>query len=155
MAAINFYHTTGDTPAALDSILPPLLEKVLASHQQALVICPTESRTHRLDETLWTFAEASFLPHATCDAKFPEAQPILLTHTEQPAPAHAAHRLPVVLAGAEAALDTVMNAEKILYLFTAAQTDVSRARPLYKSLKSAGHTLTYWQQTATGWSKKA
>lgn len=155
MATINFYHTTGETPASLDSILPPLLEKILATGQQALIICPTESRAHRLDETLWTYADAAFLPHATADARHPEAQPVLLTDIEHPTPEHAAHRLPVVLAGAEKALNTVTGAEKILYLFTAAEVDVTRARPLYKSLKEAGHTLTYWQQTPTGWTKKA
>lgn len=154
MATINFYHASGDTPAALDGILPPLLEKVLASKQQALVVCPTESRTHRLDETLWTFADTSFLPHATLESKQQEAQPILLTHAEQPAPAHAAHRLPVVLAGAESTLENHLASEKILYLFTAAEADVARARPLFKSLKAAGHTVTYWQQTPQGWSKK-
>ena len=154
MATINFYHTTGDTPAALDAILPPLLEKVLGSKQQALIICPTESRSHRLDETLWTFTDTSFLPHATHDTKHAAEQPILLTHAEVELPAHAVHRLPVVLAGAESALDSVTSSEKILYLFTAAPADVTRARPLFKSLKAAGHTVTYWQQTATGWSKK-
>lgn len=153
MAQINFYHTTGDTPAALDAILPPLLEKALASGAQPLIICPTESRSHRLDETLWTFTDTSFLPHATHDSKHAEAQPILLTHAEVELPAHAVHRLPVVLAGAETALNTI-TADKILYLFTAAESDVSRARPLFKSLKAAGHTVTYWQQTSTGWSKK-
>lgn len=154
MAQINFYHTNGDTPAAVDAILPPLLEKIIAGGQQALIICPTESRSHRLDETLWTFSDTSFLPHATLETKHPEEQPVLLTFAEHPQPEHALPRLPVVLAGAESVLAGPLEAPKILYLFTAAQTDVDRARPLYKTLKQAGHTLTYWQQTGSGWQKK-
>lgn len=156
MASITFYHTAGDTPAALDATLPPLLEKIISSNTQALVICPTESRANRLDETLWTFADVSFLPHATTAHATPQTQPVLLTHAEDSPIAHANQRLPVVLAGAEAALEPLLatSPQKILYLFSATQADVARARPLFKSLKQQGHSVQYFQQTATGWQKK-
>jgi DNA polymerase-3 subunit chi len=31
---------------------------------------------------------------------------------------------------------------------------VAAARERWRSAKSAGHTLTYWQQTETGWQSK-
>ena len=32
---------------------------------------------------------------------------------------------------------------------------VEAARERWRRAKAAGHTLTYWQQTETGWEKKA
>lgn len=154
MAQINFYHTAGETPAALDAALPSLLTKILATGTQTLVVCPTPARASRLDETLWTYADTAFLPHGTLEAAHPEHQPILISHSEVEN-AQPQNRLPLVLAGAESALPAFTSQEKILYLFTSAQADVTRARPLFKSLKEQGHTVTYFQQNEKGWAKKA
>lgn len=161
MTQVSFYQVTGELPASLDAVLPPLLEKILKSGAQVLLVAPTESRCTRLDETLWTYAEASFLPHAKVADAHPGAHPVLLTWAEG-APAaqgQAAGRIPVILAGAEGALEMFLSQsvppEKILYMFTAGQADVARARPLFKGLKEKGHTLQYWQQTEKGWQNKA
>lgn len=157
MAQINFYHTAGDTPAALDAALPALLTKILATGSQTLVVCPTPARASRLDETLWTYADTAFLPHGTLEAAHPDHQPILITHTEaEPVPPSS--RLPLILSGAESFLQSFNPSTlhpKLLYLFTSAQADVTRARPLFKSLKEQGHTVTYFQQNEKGWAKKA
>lgn len=161
MAQVSFYQVTGELPAAVDAVLPPLLEKILKSGAQALVVTPTEARCTRLDETLWTYAEASFLPHATTTDATPENHPVLLTYADeaQNPCTHAPGRLPLVLAGAEAVLEQLLAQptppEKILYLFTASQADVTRARPFYKKLKEQNHQLQYWQQTEKGWQNKA
>lgn len=161
MSTISFYQVTGDVPAALDGVLPPLLEKMLKSGVQALVVAPTEARCTRLDETLWTYAESSFLPHATLSDAHPENHPVLLAYadeTHNPL-AQVAGRTPLVLAGAEGTLEGLLAQptppEKILYMFTASQPDVARARPLFKGLKEKGHSLQYWQQTEKGWQNKA
>jgi DNA polymerase-3 subunit chi len=40
-------------------------------------------------------------------------------------------------------------------LFDGSDTDaVEAARDRWRRAKTAGHTLTYWQQTGTGWEKK-
>lgn len=156
MANISFYHTTGETPATLDAMLPPLLEKALRGNNRILILAPTAARRARLDEALWTYAEASFLPHATLDDPFPDNQPILLATPDCNWQPHLSGRIPLLLSGAENVLEIVLTAapQRLLYMFTAAQPDVERARPLFKSLKTQGHALTYHQQTPTGWQQK-
>jgi len=157
MATINFYHAQGETPAAVDALLPPLLEKAIQAGAHILLVTPTAARRQRVDEALWTYADAAFLPHATVDDARPEAQPVLLATAEDDMGAHLNGRLPVLLAGAESALEGALQTspEKLFYLFSAAPADVERARALWKTLKKQeGHTLTYWQKTDSGWSKK-
>lgn len=166
MAIINFYHAQGETPGAVDALLPPLLEKALSTGLHAAVVCPTPVRAQRLDETLWTYADASFLPHAVVHGgaegggiaePASETHPVILLPAEDVADPLLHGRLPLVLAGAESVLPAVIAppADKVFYLFSAAQTDVERARALWKDLKAQGHALTYWQKTEKGWEKKA
>jgi DNA polymerase-3 subunit chi len=164
MATINFYHAAGDTPGAVDALLPPLLEKALSANITALVVCPTQVRAQRLDEALWTYNDAAFLPHMV--APLPgevgdmptDSNPVVLVAAETGVEEGLLPgRLPMVLAGAESALPTVLTpvTTKLFYMFSAAAADVERARSLWKTLKADGHTLTYWQKTESGWEKKA
>ncbi len=154
---IAFYHTVGETPASLDSVLPPLLEKALKGTNRILLIAPTPARQQRLDETLWSYSETSFLPHGKPDDGKPELQPVLIVTPEDDFASYLTDRIPVLLAGAESALPslTASGASRILYLFSASTADVERGRTLFKQLKGQGHPMSYHQQTATGWEKKA
>lgn len=154
---IAFYHTVGETPASLDGVLPPLLEKALKGGNRILLIAPTPARQQRLDEVLWGYAESAFLPHGKPDDGKPAAQPVLIVTAEDDLTPYLAERIPVLLAGAESALPTLTasNAARILYMFTASTADVERGRTLFKQLKGQGHAMSYHQQTATGWEKKA
>lgn len=157
MFPIAFYHTVGDNPAALDSVLPPLLEKALKGNNRILLVAPTPARQQRLDETLWSYADAAFLPHGKPTDPKPEMQPVLIATPEDDLPTLLATRIPIVLAGAESALPILSAATpaRMLYLFTASTADVERGRTLFKQLKTAGHAMSYHQQTASGWEKKA
>ena len=165
MTPLAFYHVQETTPAALDAVLPALLQKVHET-TPVLVVAPTAARAQRLDEGLWgglgTLGPSSFLPHGTPLKGEAARQPILLVNLEDdtdPTP-HLAHsqgtRLPVVLAGAEAALPALLarNPNKLCYLFTAAPNEVERARTLYKTHKAAGHPLQYFQQEGGRWVSK-
>lgn len=154
---IAFYHTLGDNPASLDAVLPALLEKAVRGGNRVLLVTPTAARQQRLDETLWTYSDAAFLPHGKPDDPKPHAQPILITTADEDITLHLESRIPVLLAGAESALATITTASpaRMLYLFTASTADVERGRQLFKQLKTAGHAMSYHQQTASGWEKKA
>ena len=135
----------------VDAVLPKLLEKAIEAGERATVVCPTAARQMRVDESLWTYAEASFLPHGLAGGLLPERQPVLVALPEtQPEPA----RLPLVLAGAEAALTAAVEAGtlKLLYLFDSSVNSTQRARDVWKTLK--GHDLTYFAQNDGKWVKK-
>ena len=148
MAAIGFYHLT--RTAAADA-LPVLLGRSLDAGKRAVVVCPDEATLAALDEALWACREPDWLPHGTARDGDADLQPIWLA-TIAEAPNGAAFLF--TLDGAEAAgLDRF---ERVFDLFDGtdpARVEAARAR--WRAAKAAGHTLTYWQQGARGWDRKA
>lgn len=146
MAEIGFYHLTRTGP---DAALPALLGRTLAAGQRAVVRCGSAERVAAIDMLLWQVAEPDWLPHGTVASGHADLQPIWLTATDE-APNGA--RFLFVLDGADAVLDAF---ERVFDLFDGQDdTAVAAARKRWTAAKSAGHALTYWQQTASGWQKK-
>ncbi|ESZ47671.1 DNA polymerase III subunit chi [Mesorhizobium sp. RSR565B] len=149
MADVLFYHLTEST---LEDALPGLLERSIDRGWRAVVQTGTEERRDALDLHLWTFRDDSFLAHATDREAHPAEQPILLT-TSDGNPNQAQIRF-LVDGAAPAAL---AGYERAVFLFDghdAAQ--VEGARMHWKTLKEAGHAVTYWQQTPDRrWERKA
>lgn len=112
-------------------------------------------RLKALDDLLWTYDKASFLPHATArDASAP-AQPVLLT-TDADNPNGADLR--VFVEGAEIALDLERDAYKrVILMFDGAnEAELEAARAQWARLKRQGFALEYWQQSdAGGWKRTA
>jgi DNA polymerase-3 subunit chi len=146
---VLFYHLER---LPLERVLPSLLERTLERGWRAVVQSGSEERLEALDLALWTYAEGSFLPHGTRKDGFVEEQPIYLT-TGPEAPNGA--RVRFFVEGAEAAdLGALVRA---VFLFDGSDVDATAtARAQWQSAKAAGHTVTYWRQTAEGrWEKKA
>ena len=146
MTEIGFYHLTRST---LEQALPRLLGRVLAVPARALVLCASEERMKSLDDTLWTCAEPDWLPHGTRDAPM---QPIFLTFQDMPPPNGAQHLF--LTEGATSA--HLADYARAFDLFDGGdEAAVAAARQRWSAAKEAGHALTYWQQGAKGWEKKA
>ena len=62
MTDILFYHLQA---RPLEAVLPQLVEKSLEKSWRVVVQTTTRERLAVLDERLWTYDDASFLPHAT------------------------------------------------------------------------------------------
>ncbi|MFN0023198.1 MAG: DNA polymerase III subunit chi, partial [Parvularculaceae bacterium] len=77
MTEALFYHLER---ATLESVLPGLLEKTLARGWKAVVRCGSRAMVERLDETLWTYRDDSFLPHSA-DVERAGDQPVWLTES--------------------------------------------------------------------------
>ncbi len=152
MAEYGFYHLTR-TP--LEQALPKLLGRVLGSGGRAMVLLGSKERLEALDAALWTCGDPDWLPHGSPRSGHPEHQPIWLT-TEDAAEGGAPNgaRFLFLLEGSESArLDRF---DRVLDLFDGADEQaVQAARARWRAAKSAGHTLTYWQQGPRGWEKKA
>ncbi len=152
MAEYGFYHLTR-TP--LEQALPRLLGRVLAGGGRAMLRTASPERLEALDAALWTAAEPDWLPHGTPRSGHAALQPIWLT-TEDAGPEGAPNgaRFLFLLDGAESArLDAF---DRVLDLFDGGDADaLAAARARWKAAKAAGHALTYWQQGAKGWEKKA
>ncbi|MEQ8656035.1 MAG: DNA polymerase III subunit chi [Hyphomicrobiales bacterium] len=146
MADVAFYHLQ---TISLETALPQLLAKCLERDWRVVVEVGEPSRIAELDEHLWTFSEASFLPHAGEGASDPERHPIWLSATSGN-PNSAAVRFFV-----EGALPdehhTLSDYERAILMFDGTNPSaVQDARGVWKTLRDAGHTLSYWRQSDTG-----
>lgn len=148
MTDIGFYHLTR---SGLDRALPQLLQKTLQAGKRALVVLGSEERVRWYNDHLWTFDNAAWLPHGTSQDGDAEMQPVWLDVTD--ANPNKAEFLFLADGGASA---RVGEFERCFDLFDGRDDDaVADARMRWKTLKDAGHDLTYWQQGERGWEKKA
>lgn len=148
MTEIGFYHLLS-TP--LDRALPRLLERAYAQHYRIVVRAGSPERVAHLDRILWTFDEASFLPHGAAGDGNSATQPILLTaRDENP---NGASML-VLVDGRNA--EDVARFARCADLFDGHDPDaVGAARERWRRARAAGHALSYWQQTNAGWERRA
>ena len=148
MAEIGFYHLLS-TP--LERALPRLLERARAQGYRIVVRAASDERIEHLNALLWTYDDASFLPHGSARDGNAANQPIWLTdRDENPNDA----TMLVLVDGTEAVDLSAFS--RCADLFDGSDPDaVAAARERWRRAKAAGHTLTYWQQTGTGWERKA
>ena len=146
---VLFYHLTEST---LEEALPPLVEKSLERGWRVGIQVASEERRDALDSTLWTFREDSFIPHGTDREPHAAEQSVILT-TSTANPNNATIRF--LVDGAEPG--ALEGYERAVFLFDGHDTvQLEAARGQWKAMKSAGHTVTYWQQGPDRrWHKKA
>jgi len=147
VAEIGFYHLLA-TP--LERALPRLLERARAQDYRVVIRAASSERVEHLSALLWTYDEASFLAHGTARDGNAQSQPIWLSErTENPNGA----AMLVLVDGVEA--EDLSSFARIADLFDGNDpAAVESARERWRRAAAAGHTLTYWQQTASGWEKK-
>jgi len=149
MTEILFYHLTEST---LEDALPGLLERSVSRGWRAIVQTGSEDRRDALDQHLWTFSDDSFLAHAVDREAFPAEQPILLTTGDGN---QNSAQIRFLVDGAEP--PDLGGYERAVFLFDGHDNaQVDAARQHWKTMKSAGHAVTYWQQTeGKRWERKA
>ena len=146
MTDAGFYHLTR---SSLDQALPRLLARTLESGQRALVLGTSASALDALSAALW--AQPAWLPHGSAADGDPDLQPIWLATVAEPA--NGARYL-FLVDGAET--DRLGDFDRAFDLFDGNNpSSVAAARLRWRAAKEAGHTLTYWQQTESGWRKNA
>ena len=148
MAEVGFYHLMA---TSLERALPRLLERAWAQSHRILVRAGSPERVEHLNTILWTYEEASFLPHGSARDGNAAAQPVWLTHnSENPNGAS----LLVLVDGVEA--EDLGSFTRCVDLFDGNDAGaVEAARARWRRAREAGHRLTYWQQTAAGWEQKS
>lgn len=149
MAEVLFYHLTEST---LEEALPGLLERSIGRGWRVVVQTGSEERRDALDTHLWTFRDDSFLAHATDREPHTAEQPILLTTGQDNSNAA---RIRFLVDGAvPPALDEY---DRAVFMFDGHDAmQVESARDHWKAMKTAGHTVTYWQQGPDRrWERKA
>ena len=149
MAEILFYHLERQP---LEAALPGLLQRSLERGWRVVVKVGSEERLEALNAHLWSFDDASFLPHGAAADGNAGAQPVFLT-TGDDNPNGATVRF--LVDGAEAA--DLSGYERTVFMFDAADSEaVARSRDAWKAARAGGHDATYWRQDENGrWTKQA
>ena len=145
MPEIWFYHLQTQP---LERALPRLLERAVAGGERVVVLAGSTERVDYLNALLWTYDEASFLPHGDARDGHAERQPVWLAADESN-PNGAG--LVMTIDGALADWSRYRRCFDIFDGNDAAAVAAARSR--WSEAKRAGHILTYWQQTERGWEK--
>lgn len=153
MAELWLYHLKR---SPLERVLPGILDKTLARGWRALVQVESKERLEALDTQLWTYADDAFLPHGTIADSHPELQPVLLTTSEDNVNgadvlvlAHGTH-------ASSLSPERLHSFERCILLFDGNdESAVEAARAQWQAFKSAGFSVTYWREDASGrWVKE-
>lgn len=148
MTDVAFYHLQ---TRPLESVLPKLLERTLAAGKRALVLAASAERVEALAAHLWTYEPDSWLPHGTSRDGSGENQPIWISDRDE-VPNGASFLFLVD----EASVADLGRFERCFDLFNGNDdAAVAAARRRWQACKSAGHSVTYWQQTPQGrWERR-
>lgn len=148
VAEVLFYHLER---ATLEHVLPSLLERTIERGWRAVVQSGSAERLEALDLALWTYNDASFLPHGTARDGDPARQPVYLTLGDE-APNSAGVRF--LVDGAE--MTQFAGYVRIVCIFDGRDPEATgKARTQWQAAKAAGCTVTYWRQSDSGrWEKQ-
>jgi DNA polymerase-3 subunit chi len=131
----------------VDQALPRMLERALEEGSRVLVRAASDEMVAALNELLWTYDDASFLPHGAAGDGDPMTQPIFLTaEAENPN----ASTMLVRLSGVEAG-DSDDAFDLIVLLFDGRdEAALAYARGEWRRLKDHGGALSYWRESDDG-----
>jgi DNA polymerase III subunit chi len=141
---VRFYHLER---RRVDQALPSLLEHALDEGRRVLVRASSDEMVAALNERLWTYDDASFLPHGAAGDGDPMTQPIFLTSDlENPNAATMLVRLSAAETGdADEAFDLV-----ILMFDGSDEAALAQARGEWRRLSDQGRTISYWRESDEG-----
>jgi DNA polymerase-3 subunit chi len=131
----------------VDQALPSLLEAALEEGRRVLVRASSDEMVAALNERLWTYDDASFLPHGAAGEGDPMTQPIFLTSgLGNPNAATMLVRLSdAETSEADDAFDLV-----VLMFDGRDEAALGRARSEWRRLKDEGRTISYWRESDEG-----
>jgi len=131
----------------VDQALPSLLETALEDGRRVLVRASSDEMVAALNERLWTYDDASFLPHGAAGDGDPMTQPIFLTSgLGNPNAATMLVRLSdAETSEADDAFDLV-----VLMFDGRDEAALGQARSEWRRLKDEGRTISYWRESDEG-----
>lgn len=152
----NFYHIRSAMPAAVDAVVPPLLQKCLETGSRRIhVMCASDEHCQRLSDWLWSHQADAFLPHVHMAAPEAAATPVLVG-TSLP------EMSDILLLLNTATPDVIQDVQqrfpglqKCMCLFDDQGTHTAQARQAWKTLQAQSGNLAYYVQEKEGWQRKA
>jgi DNA polymerase-3 subunit chi len=144
VSEIRFHHLER---RRVDEALPRILERALEEGRRVLVRASSEEMAAAINERLWTYDDAGFLPHGAASDGDPATQPIFLTsEAENPNGA----TMLVRLSGVEAAQGDEAFDLALLLFDGRDESALARARAEWRRLKDEGRAISYWRESDEG-----
>lgn len=143
MTEISFYHLS---KTEFRKALPSLLEKVLESGKNAVLLAANEDKAKEIDSFLWTFSTKRFIPHGTSADKYKEDQPIYITTAEENPNGS---EILIVVDGQNPGF--IRDFARVLDIFDGNNPqEVEAARKRWQEYKDKNFKLAYWKQDDSG-----
>ena len=132
----------------LELWLPHLAAELYGQGVRVLIRVGSEARLRALDQALWTYEPASFLPHAAAGDGTEADQPILLALDE----AAAANGASAAFAVDDCSATVAEGFSRLDYFFDRNDTaGASAARSRWREWREQGIEPIYWEAEAQGW----
>lgn len=147
MARVDFYRLIRDP---VERVLPAIATRILDGDGRLLIVAAPAMQRQAIDEALWTFQPASFLPHGAAGSPDERLEPILIAGTLDPPAANGARY--IALADGEWR-DDALGFDRVFFMFDNSRIDDARAT--WRSL-SARDDIDhhFWKQDDRGrWSE--
>jgi DNA polymerase-3 subunit chi len=144
VSEVRFHHLER---RRVDEALPRILEQALEEGRRVVVRAASDELVAALNERLWTYDDASFLPHGAAGDGDPASQPIFLT-SEVDNPNRAT--MLVRLAGAEPARGDEVFDLSLLMFDGRDEASLAQARAEWRRLKDEGRAISYWRESDEG-----
>ena len=142
MTQISFYHLSS---LSLEKALPKLLEKIIITKQNSIILTKNPEQTELLNDIIWTYSTRTFIPHGSDKDEHPEEQPIYLTH-KLTNPNKSS-----ILINLTDTMQSIDDFDKYLDIFDGNNDDaVSLARKRFSEFKASGKAVKYWKQQDNG-----
>ncbi len=135
MTRIDFYVLSEGSSADLDKLACILTQKALARGSKVHIAAAGESQARQLDEYLWSFQPASFVPHALAD-KADQRTPVTIGTGEPP---EHCEEILINLTGKIPA--GYQRFERVLELVPAEQEARQASRDNYQHYRERGYPL--------------
>jgi DNA polymerase III subunit chi len=144
VSEVRFHHLER---RRVDEALPRILEQALEEGRRVVVRAASEELVAALNERLWTYDDASFLPHGAAGDGDPASQPIFLTSEVDNL-----NRATVLvrLAGAEPARGDEAFDLALLMFDGRDEASLAQARAEWRRLKDEGRAISYWRESDEG-----
>ena len=144
MGEFRFHHLER---RRIDQALAELLERVYAKGERIVVRAASIEAVEAVNDHLWTYQDASFLPHGAASDGDATTQPIFLTDGVENI--NSATVL-IVLSGAQTGLDDPAF-DRVIRLFDGRDEEaIAEARCEWKRLKDEGRSISYWRESDDG-----
>ncbi len=144
---VDFYHLT---LAPLDRVLPSIADRVLGGGGRLLIVAEDPLLRSRIDQLLWSYNAASFLPHAQAGGDWDADQPALIA--EAITPVNQARNVALVDGIWR---DEALAFDRAFHLFD--EDSIGAARAAWRALgEREGVERRYWRQDENGrWAQVA